>query len=275
MTLLSRLSSATGLDHAPRTKQSIKNLVYRMGDPFDYGVPLSVGGISVKVPARFARQPWTNYEPPATRRVAEWLKTRPDAATIDIGCSVALYSLLSLSLAPKGEAWAIDSDLVSLQASRWLCRHAGTECLRVIHGYIGDKATIDISADSASAETIAQLSREDIPDEPSRANYICLDTQAANAIPVHRIDRLFAQADRSRPWLMKVDVEGAEMLVLRGAEAFLEKARPQLMVSVHPPALRDYGLSPADIRAWLTARSYEIAVDVEPHEEHWWCTHSA
>lgn len=275
MTLLSRLSSASGLDRAPRAKQSVKNLLYRLGDPFNRGVPLQIGGVAIKVPARFARQPWTHYEPAATRRVAAWLQSRPDAATIDVGSSVALYSLLTLALSPRGEAWAIDADLISLQSSRWLCKHVGPERLRVIRGYIGDQATLTVSAEAACAETIARLSRDETPSEPSLANYVCLDTQASNDIPVHRVDNLFGQANASRPWLMKIDVEGAEMLVLRGAESFVARVRPQLMVSVHPPALRGYGLSPDDIRAWLTARGYQIAVDVEPHEEHWWCTHSA
>jgi FkbM family methyltransferase len=274
MTLLSTLADRTGLNRFPRFKQSAKNLVYRLEDPFNRGALLPLGGCAVRVPARFARAPWSNYEIAVTRRVAGWLDAHPNAAVIDVGCSVALYSLLALARAPQGEAWAIDADLVSLQSSRWLCRYVGRERLHVIRGYAGDVPTIDLTAEAAVRATAALLTDASVPSEPSLANYVCLDTQAENEIPVHRIDRLFAQADRSRPWLMKIDVEGAEQLVLRGAGGFLQRVRPQLLVSVHPPALRGYGLTPDDIRAWLVERNYSISIDIEPHEEHWWCSPS-
>lgn len=275
MTFLSHLSAAAGLDRLPGAKRFLKSSLYRLRDPLARGVRLELGGESVRVPSRFARAPWTHYEPAATRRVAQWVHAHPDAAVIDVGCSVALYSLLAISLSPRAEAWAIDSDLVSLQASRWLLRHAGAERLHVIHGYAGETPTVELSAPEAAAVTAGRLAAANVPAEPSLASYICLDAQAENAIPVHRLDRLFAAADRRRSWLVKIDVEGAEAIVLRGAIDLLDRARPQLLVSVHPPALRGYGLTPDDIRAWLAARGYAIAVDIEPHEEHWWCTPAA
>jgi len=41
---------------------------------------------------------------------------------------------------------------------------------------------------------------------------------------------------------------------------------------VHPPALSGFGLSPKDVAAWLTDHGYRFEIDVEAHEEHWWCT---
>jgi len=272
MTMLSRLAALSGLNRVPHAKQSVKDFVYWLQDPFNHGVRLSLGGTEVKVPARFARAPWTHYEPAATRRVAHWLENKPNPAVVDVGCSIALYSLLALSLSPDNEVWAIDSDLVSLQSSRWLCSYVGADRLRVICGYVGDAPTVDLAAPQAADATAASLADDSVPAEPSLGSYICLNTSATNTIPVHRIDRLFAHAERSRPWLMKIDVEGAELHVLRGAEGFIGRARPQLLVSVHPPALRAYGLAPDDVKTWLTARDYAIEVDLEAHEEHWWCS---
>ena len=272
MSFLSNLARACGLEHATRFKQGIKNVFYFLQDPLHRGVALELGGGTVTVPARFARQPWTRYELPATRRAAGWFDAHPDAALIDVGSSIALYSLLAISRAPRGEAWAIDAERISLQSSRWLCRYAGPQRLHVIHGYAGDQPTVDLPAAEVSARTAAQLDADRISAEPSHAAYICLDSQAINRIPVHSIDRLFANADAARPWLIKIDVEGAELLVLRGADAFVRRVRPQLLVSVHPPALSGFGLSPKDVAAWLTDHGYRFEIDVEAHEEHWWCT---
>lgn len=272
MSFLSRLARVTGLDHAPRFKQAIKDSFYFLQDPLRRGVPLELGGGTVKVPARFARQPWTRYEQAATRRVAGWLDAHPDCTLIDVGSSIALYSLLALSRAPRAEAWAIDSERISLQSSRWLCRYVGTDRLHVIHGYAGDQPTVDLTAAEVAARTAAQLDADGVSSEPSDASYICLDSAATNGIPVHSLDRLFATAAASRPCLVKIDVEGAELLVLRGGDTFVRRVRPQLLVSVHPPALRGFGLSPDDVAVWLRSHSYRFEIDVEPHEEHWWCT---
>lgn len=272
MSFHSRLARTTGLDRAPRIKQAIKDWFYFLQDPLRRGVALELGGGIVTVPARFARQPWTRYEQAATRRAAAWFDAHPDCMLVDVGSSIALYSLLALARAPRSEAWAIDSERISLQSSRWLCRYVGPERLRVIHGYAGDQPTADLSAAEVSVHTAAQLDADAVSAEPSHASYICLDSATTNRIPVHSLDRLFATATASRPCLVKIDVEGAELLVLRGAGAFVRRVRPQLLVSVHPPALRGFGLSPDDVATWLRGHGYRFEIDVEPHEEHWWCT---
>ncbi len=44
----------------------------------------------------------------------------------------------------------------------------------------------------------------------------------------------FCSESRVIPDLIKIDVEGAELLVLRGAERLLEEFHPALIVGVHP-----------------------------------------
>lgn len=70
-------------------------------------------------------------------------------------------------------------------------------------------------------------------------------------------------------------VEGAELLVLRGAETFLRRVSPVLSLSVHPPALPGYGHSKADVEAFLKRLCYEVRVLAVDHEEHWWCERRA
>jgi len=43
------------------------------------------------------------------------------------------------------------------------------------------------------------------------------------------------------PNLIKIDVEGAELAVLRGASTILSKHKPALIVAVHPPLLPSGG----------------------------------
>jgi len=61
----------------------------------------------------------------------------------------------------------------------------------------------------------------------------------------------------ARPDLVKIDVEGAEMLVLQGARKLLSESHPGLIVAVHPYWLpRDQ--SPARLRELLRAQGYAV-----------------
>jgi FkbM family methyltransferase len=59
-----------------------------------------------------------------------------------------------------------------------------------------------------------------------------------------------------RPAYVKVDVEGAEFLVLRGMEATLGRFRPRVMLEVHPTWQPD-GVTVADVEALLEKHGYE------------------
>jgi len=73
--------------------------------------------------------------------------------------------------------------------------------------------------------------------------------------------------------LIKCDVEGAELLVLRGAHKLLARSAPDILLSVHPRALEtEYGGSIIDLRNFLHAAGYEVRLLAVDHEEHWWCS---
>jgi FkbM family methyltransferase len=84
----------------------------------------------------------------------------------------------------------------------------------------------------------------------------------------HRVDSLARVLPPIE--VLTIDVEGAELRVLRGAEGVLRDRRPTVFVSVHPGFMRDgYGDRPADLGAYMTWLGYEgwhLATD---HEQHW------
>jgi FkbM family methyltransferase len=77
-------------------------------------------------------------------------------------------------------------------------------------------------------------------------------------IPIQTVtlDTYCAEAG-ARPDLVKIDVEGAELLVLQGARKLLRESHPTLILAVHPYWL-PRGQSPARIRELLTAHGYAV-----------------
>ena len=74
-----------------------------------------------------------------------------------------------------------------------------------------------------------------------------------------------------RPTFLKVDVEGAELAVLRGADATLRGHRPVLALEIHPRWQPDGG-DPALVRSFVEERGYTLTlVDRQPHAERYLC----
>ena len=62
--------------------------------------------------------------------------------------------------------------------------------------------------------------------------------------------------------VIKMDVQGAEELVLRGAEMIVNSQHPIIIFEVYPEGPPTMGLSPFGAREWLESRGYEFfAVD--------------
>lgn len=66
--------------------------------------------------------------------------------------------------------------------------------------------------------------------------------------------------EHAAPNVVKIDVEGAESEVLKGAERIFAESRPHLLCEVHDLANASF------VEAWLIARGYEIRWLYENHE---------
>jgi FkbM family methyltransferase len=77
------------------------------------------------------------------------------------------------------------------------------------------------------------------------------------AVEAITLDGLVGEHSGSAPSLIKIDVQGAEMLVLEGAAAILETSRPALFVELHEEGLNRFGTSVATILAHLCGHGYQ------------------
>lgn len=79
------------------------------------------------------------------------------------------------------------------------------------------------------------------------------------AVKVETIDLMIAQG-APHPDVVKIDIEGAEILALRGARGLLNGPRPPrlLFVELHPRFLPAFGGSQGDVMQLLTDAGYQV-----------------
>lgn len=89
-------------------------------------------------------------------------------------------------------------------------------------------------------------------------------------VPELRLDD-FVERSGITPAAITMDVEGAELLVLRGAEHTLRTHHPLVWVSIHPDlGERDYGIIPKHVHRFMAECGYSGEHLATDHEEHWY-----
>lgn len=75
------------------------------------------------------------------------------------------------------------------------------------------------------------------------------------------------------PDAITMDIEGAELLALRGAEKTFKSHKPKLWVSIHDDlAKKDYSVKPGEVISYLRSLGYHylhLATDHESHDYFW------
>lgn len=106
------------------------------------------------------------------------------------------------------------------------------------------------------------------------ARFCLSDDDRPAGTPVYTLDMMFSEniaGGADRPLLIKCDVEGAELLVLKGATRLIGARAPGRLLSVHPTALPQYEHDIDGVRRFLRDVGYETTLLSVDHEEHWWC----
>jgi FkbM family methyltransferase len=164
-----------------------------------------------------------------------------DANTIDIGAHLGSQLSLQVQLAHRGHHMAFEP---VPQKARWL-RQKFPE--------------VDVREVALSAEA----SRKDFFVNTARPGYSGLRKHEASDAEVYRItveqqslDEVLG--DEAEIDFIKIDVEGGELFVLKGAVRVLARCKPTLLFESTSSGLNAWNLSPDDLFQFLTEQGYRI-----------------
>jgi FkbM family methyltransferase len=171
---------------------------------------------------------------------------RPGDCVLDVGANVGYYTLAAAKLVgPTGCVHAFEaSPLIfsRLKRNARLNPHAN---IHVHHAAVADRPG-EVAFHTAAADRTGYSSIRDLG----------ADTASVATVPALAIDSLLPELPPAR--LVKIDVEGAELLVLRGMCGLLERDRPHLICEVDDGFLQALGADAERLCRFLRDAEYDL-----------------
>lgn len=163
----------------------------------------------------------------------------PGSAVIDVGANIGFFSMyFARWVGPQGHVIAIEPEARNFASLRRRVARAGM-------------SDIVICVRAAAAERSGEVRLALNPGHPGDHHL------ADNGVPVAAVTLDELVVAESRPvTLIKVDVQGAESMVLAGAHRLIERYRPGIFVEVHEPSLTRLGSSRHELLGTLVALGY-------------------
>jgi FkbM family methyltransferase len=165
------------------------------------------------------------------------------ALVIDVGANVGFFALRFANwVGDTGKVIAIEPED---QNSAHLVEAIGRE------GFSNRIETLKAVAAAEPGQIFLEINTLHPADHKISRDGTGLPVQAVT------LDQLVPDKTRLRPALVKIDVQGAEMMVLQGAAGILALAGPALFVELDEPGLNRFGTSISAVLDHLSAYGYE------------------
>lgn len=199
--------------------------------------------------------PWVEDEVRGLRRIV----STGDVA-IDVGAALGVYtSVLSRLVGPAGQVVSVEP-LPGLYApvDGWLRLRAGRNVHRyaVALGARPHTATVSVPLRRGHPVSGRSFLTTGADGLGSNDEFVA---SFERRVPVTTVDRLVTRVRLPRVDFIKVDVEGAELALVRGAERTIGTYRPNVLLEIEDRHLRRYGHHAGDVVAWFAARGYGMS----------------
>lgn len=181
----------------------------------------------------------------------------PGGRLLDVGAHRGLVGAFYCAGDPAARAWCFEPSPPLAEACRTLAGLNGLEgrmqvCEAALGATPGRQAML---FDPVGGYVQVQRYAHTMWSEPQKIEF-----------QVDTVDA-FCSREQVVPTLIKIDVEGFEGEVLRGAAETLRRLRPALLVELHLSFLADRGVSPGDLLQPLVAEGYRyFLLDGRPVE---------
>lgn len=205
--------------------------------------------LNIRVPTMSQMRVMTRYlvSVDICEKFREFANIRPIQTILDIGANMGFFSILLSTAFPKASVYAMEPSLIN-------CKYLKHNCKEFPNVSIIEKGAYS----KAGYARLACPSEEQrhIPGWNANTGQLSLYGRGTNkeAVELARIDDLFDDVD-----FIKIDVEGAELDVLKGGERLLVECRPILLLELRADTLAMAGRSAAHVTSYLKNLGYEVS----------------
>ncbi|MFA7407800.1 MAG: FkbM family methyltransferase [Anaerolineaceae bacterium] len=171
------------------------------------------------------------------KRQAFEREVKPGMVVFDIGANVGFYSLLAAVLTGQGgKVYAFEP---SERNVKFIRQHAALNKIETI-------VVIEAAVAEQNGEALFD------PGTSIATGHL----SATGTVPVQQysLDELIAAGEIQPPDAMKVDVEGAEYAVLKGAKSIIQDFRPLIFLDTHGRDVHEFALG------FLTSHGYQFEI---------------
>ena len=217
------------------------------------GYKISIGGQGVfRLSPDFVFRGWEGFGTRHNSGFAQCIAAcKGKSVFIDVGAHIGLYSLpASSSLRPGGRVIAFEP---SESNYGYLLKHIaynGIDNIQAHQLVVGD---VDRDSVLFYEHVVASSPLGSLIERKKKLTDRFVEARRRQI----SLDRFCAESSVA-PDVIKVDTEGAELLVVKGARETLIRHRPMIFLSVHPSHLEAMGQSTGELEDLLAELDYEV-----------------
>lgn len=173
----------------------------------------------------------------------------PDSTVLDVGANVGWWTVPLARSLPRGRVIAFEPVPANRERLEWAVTANAVEArVQVVAVALGE----------APGELGMWLKSSQTGAGSGTAALVAGDGPAHLKVPVVTLDAWAAEHALARCDLIKLDIEGAELMMLRGAEDFIARHRPLIFGEFDDYWLTTFGVSFIDVAAWTGRVGYRI-----------------
>jgi FkbM family methyltransferase len=240
----------------------IKKVYYALLDliTFGKGISVVINNFKVRLPARYYKYFPRNYE---EENFTFFKKhSRPGMTTLDIGAHFGLFAVYFqktsggtvYAFEPTRETLKVLKDTVAINK----CQEKVDVVEMAVDKEPGTAKFFIHSTIGGRGNTLVQNAKLGM-------------TSSSYEVKVTSVD-VFVKEKNIKVDCVKIDAEGAELGVLRGAANTINKQRPIILLSIHPEPIQSRGDSLTEIWDFLEENRYKVLLSGVELGKHNFCS---
>lgn len=197
------------------------------------------------------------YEPEAIALFRSLLK--PGMTVYDVGANIGYYTVLAAeAVGPTGQVFALEPDPRNVEII-----NRNLRARRLHNVVVAEVAVSDHDGElnlhfSKSNPSVNSLSRANTDATEATESY-------SQVVPGTALDSLLARHGGIEPDILKIDVQGAELLAFRGAKRLLAAPGLRILLEFWPHGLQQMGADPSEFLNLLLSAGFMLRSIGEKH----------